>query len=214
MRAIETVGVITTIVIDKTGTLTKNILTVQEVWTLNPKNDIKKVIAYFANHGDGKSYDSLDMAINTYAKRHNASVRGLSTMELPFNQEAAMSATVWHYGKNYHTYYKGAPESIMNACRVPKVEAKKIAQALEELTSHGYRVVVVAATEKTNQLLYAEDFIVPTAIVMGTEDVGVSSAVLKVVDSKAKLPMVSDISSLNVSVACAVFLYEVLKQRL
>ena len=149
MRAIETVGVITTIATDKTGTLTKNILTVQEVWTLNPKNDIKKVIAYFANHGDGKSHDPLDMAINTYAKRHNASVRGLPTMELPFNQEAAMSATVWHYGKNYHTYYKGAPESIMNACRVPKVEAKKITQALEELTSHGYRVVGLASSTST-----------------------------------------------------------------
>ena len=149
MRAIETVGVITTIATDKTGTLTKNILTVQEVWTLNPKNDIKKVIAYFANHGDGKSHDPLDMAINTYAKRHNASMRGLPTMELPFNQDAAMSATVWHYGKNYHTYYKGAPESIMNACRVPKVEAKKITQALEELTSHGYRVVGLASSTST-----------------------------------------------------------------
>ena len=96
--------------------------------------------------------------------------------------------------------------------RVPICKVENLVDAVYYLQGSGVRVV--AATEKTNQLLYAEDFTVPTAIVMGAEDVGVSPAVLKVVDSKAKLPMVGDISSLNVSVACAVFLYEVLKQRL
>ena len=96
--------------------------------------------------------------------------------------------------------------------RVPICKVENLVDAVYYLQGSGIRVV--AATEKTNQLLYAEDFTVPTAIVMGAEDVGVSPAVLKVVDSKAKLPMVGDISSLNVSVACAVFLYEALKQRL
>lgn len=96
--------------------------------------------------------------------------------------------------------------------RVPICKVENLVDAVYYLQGSGIRVV--AATEKTNQLLYAEDFTVPTAIVMGAEDVGVSPAVLKVVDSKAKLPMVGDISSLNVSVACAVFLYEVVKQRL
>lgn len=96
--------------------------------------------------------------------------------------------------------------------RVPICKVENLVDAVYYLQGSGIRVV--AATEKTSQLLYTEDFTVPTAIVMGAEDVGVSPAVLKVVDSKAKLPMVGDISSLNVSVACAVFLYEALKQRL
>ena len=96
--------------------------------------------------------------------------------------------------------------------RVPICKVENLVDAVYYLQGRGIRVV--AATDKSDHLLYAEDFTVPTAIVMGAEDVGVSSAVLKVVDSKAKLPMVGDISSLNVSVACAVFLYEVVKQRL
>ena len=96
--------------------------------------------------------------------------------------------------------------------RVPICKVENLVDAVYYLQGSGIRVV--AATEKTSQLLYAEDFTVPTAIVMGAEDVGVSPAILKVVDSKAKLPMVGDISSLNVSVACAVFLYDALKQRL
>ena len=49
---------------------------------------------------------------------------------------------------------------------------------------------------------------------MGNEERGVNPSVLKVVDEKAKLPMYGTIESLNVSVACGAFLYEVVRQRL
>ena len=54
----------------------------------------------------------------------------------------------------------------------------------------------------------------PLAIVMGAEDTGISKGVLKVLDEKAKLPLQGETSSLNVSVACGAFLYEVVRQRL
>ena len=72
---------------------------------------------------------------------------------------------------------------------------------------------VIAATEKTEHTLYDVDFKVATAIVMGSEGKGVSPSVLKLVDGKAKLPMFGSIASLNVSVACGAFLYEVVRQR-
>lgn len=77
----------------------------------------------------------------------------------------------------------------------------------------GSGVQIVAATEKTEDNLYDTDFKLPTALVMGSEDKGVSPGVLKMVDKKAKLPMYGNISSLNVSVACGAFLYEVVRQR-
>jgi 23S rRNA (guanosine2251-2'-O)-methyltransferase len=49
---------------------------------------------------------------------------------------------------------------------------------------------------------------------MGSEGRGINPSVLKVVDEKAKLPLLGDIESLNVSVACGAFLYEVVRQRL
>ena len=96
--------------------------------------------------------------------------------------------------------------------RVPICRVENLVDAVYYLQGSGIRVV--AATEKTNRLVYEEDCRVPMAVVMGAEGVGVSGSVLKVVDSRAKLPMVGDISSLNVSVACGVFLYEVLRQNL
>ena len=49
---------------------------------------------------------------------------------------------------------------------------------------------------------------------MGAEDKGVSPSVIKAADHTAKLPMLGEIGSLNVSVACGVFLYEVVRQRM
>lgn len=79
---------------------------------------------------------------------------------------------------------------------------------------HASGIQSVAATEKTDQLIYNIDFQQPTAIIMGAEGSGVSPGVLKTVSEKAKLPMLGDIGSLNVSVAAGTFMYEVVRQRL
>lgn len=75
-------------------------------------------------------------------------------------------------------------------------------------------VQIVAATEKTDNLIYDIDLKVPTAIVMGSEDRGINPSILKIVTHKAKLPLLGEIQSLNVSVACGAFLYEATRQRL
>jgi len=91
-------------------------------------------------------------------------------------------------------------------CRVSHIkDAVFLLQASE--------IQIVAATEKTNDTLYTVDFKKPTAIIMGSEDKGVSNAVLKLADFKVKLPLLGTIESLNVSVACGAFLYEAVRQR-
>lgn len=75
-------------------------------------------------------------------------------------------------------------------------------------------IQVVAATEKTNTLVYNIDFDKPTALIMGAEDRGIHPSVLKLADIKARLPLLGNIESLNVSVACGAFLYEATRQRL
>ena len=73
---------------------------------------------------------------------------------------------------------------------------------------------LVAATEKTENLIYDIDLTLPTAIIMGSEDRGINPSILKIVTHKAKLPLLGEIASLNVSVACGAFLYEATRQRL
>lgn len=96
--------------------------------------------------------------------------------------------------------------------KVPICKVDNLRDAIYYLQGSGIKTVV--ATEKTDQQIYDVIMTEPLAIIMGAEDVGVSPALLKLSDEKAKLPMLGDISSLNVSVACGVFLYEVVRQRL
>lgn len=97
------------------------------------------------------------------------------------------------------------------AFNVPIAKVEHLKDAIFYLQSSG--ISVVAASEKTDNEIYTIDFKVPCAIVMGAEDRGISSSVLNIVDHKGKLPLLGKIGSLNVSVACGVFLYEVVRQR-
>ncbi|MEQ3796435.1 23S rRNA (guanosine(2251)-2'-O)-methyltransferase RlmB [Flavobacteriaceae bacterium MJ-SS4] len=96
--------------------------------------------------------------------------------------------------------------------RVPICKVDHIKDAMFHLQSCGIKVI--AATEKTNNSIYDVSFKEPCAIIMGSEDRGISPSILKLVDDKAKLLLLGDIESLNVSVACGVFLYEAIRQRL
>ena len=94
---------------------------------------------------------------------------------------------------------------------VPICKVDHIKDAVFYLQGSGIKTV--AATEKTDDTLYAVDFTEPVAIIMGSEDRGINPSVLKIVDEKAKLPLFGTIGSLNVSVACGAFLYEAVRQR-
>ncbi|MDO4228787.1 MAG: 23S rRNA (guanosine(2251)-2'-O)-methyltransferase RlmB [Capnocytophaga sp.] len=96
--------------------------------------------------------------------------------------------------------------------KVPICKVDNLRDAVYYLQGSGIKIVV--ATEKTEKSLYKVTMNEPLAIIMGAEDVGVSPALLKLADDRAKLPMLGEISSLNVSVACGVFLYEVVRQRM
>ncbi|MGV6845609.1 MAG: 23S rRNA (guanosine(2251)-2'-O)-methyltransferase RlmB [Lutibacter sp.] len=98
------------------------------------------------------------------------------------------------------------------AFNVPMAQVSHIKDAIFYFQGEG--IQIVAATEKTENLIYDIDFTKPTAIIMGAEDKGIHPSVLKMVDAKAKLPLLGKIESLNVSVACGAFLYETVRQRL
>ena len=96
--------------------------------------------------------------------------------------------------------------------KVPICKVDHIKDAMFHMQASGIKVI--AATEKTENTVFDVSFAEPCAIIMGSEGRGINPSVLKLVDTKAKLPLLGDIESLNVSVACGAFLYEALRQRL
>ena len=94
---------------------------------------------------------------------------------------------------------------------IPICREFNLKATIEYLKNCGLQIV--GCTEKTDDMIYQPDFSVPTAIIMGSEEDGISPEYLKLCDHKAKIPMNGTIGSLNVSVSAGVILYEAVRQR-
>ena len=102
--------------------------------------------------------------------------------------------------------------SAGGAFKVPISKVNHLKDVLFYLKAQ--EVSILALTEKASQTIYQQDLKGPTALIFGSEDIGISSGVLKLADVKAKLPIENEIDSLNVSVACGIVFYEAIRQRL
>ena len=94
---------------------------------------------------------------------------------------------------------------------IPVCREKNLRNTIDYLKASGLQVIV--ATEKASELLYDVDYTSPSAIIMGSEEDGVSTYLLKLADKKIKIPLSGTIESLNVSVACGIVLFEAIRQR-
>jgi len=84
--------------------------------------------------------------------------------------------------------------------------------ACAHLRERGFQLLAAHLSEEATD--YRElDYTRPTALVVGTELFGVSEAALAAADQQVKVPMMGVTQSLNVSVACAIVLYEAMRQR-
>ena len=94
---------------------------------------------------------------------------------------------------------------------IPVCREQNLKDAVQFLKNSGIKVV--AATEKAAENYTNTSYTNPVAVLMGAEDVGISSELLKISDDLVRLPVFGTIESLNVSVAAGVMLYEVIRQR-
>ncbi|MGZ3932758.1 MAG: 23S rRNA (guanosine(2251)-2'-O)-methyltransferase RlmB [Bacteroidia bacterium] len=96
--------------------------------------------------------------------------------------------------------------------RIPVCREENLKHTIEYLKESGLQIV--ACHEKTDKAIYDTDLKKPTAIIMGSEEDGISGEYIKRSDVQVKIPMSGSIASLNVSVATGIVLFEAVKQRL
>ena len=95
--------------------------------------------------------------------------------------------------------------------KIPVCRHESLLKTAKFLQESGLQLV--ACTEKTNEYLYTPDYSLPTAIILGSEEDGISDELIRIAEHLAKIPMFGEISSLNVSVSAGVILYEAVRQR-
>jgi 23S rRNA (guanosine2251-2'-O)-methyltransferase len=93
---------------------------------------------------------------------------------------------------------------------VPVCKEKDLKKTIKLLHNSGFKVI--ACTEKTDKSLYELSLTGPIALILGSEEDGISDNLLRDADELARIPMRGKIGSLNVSVAAGIAMYEVLRQ--
>lgn len=135
---------------------------------------------------------------NMGAIARTAECTGVSALVVPDHGSAAMNEDA----------VKTSSGALL---RLPVCREPNLKTVVNLAKQYGYQVV--ASTEKGAVHYRQVDFRRPTLLIMGNEETGISPDLLKISDVRAKLPIVGEVSSLNVSVAAGVMMYEALEQR-
>jgi len=95
--------------------------------------------------------------------------------------------------------------------KIPVCRAQYLQDDLKFLKESGLRIIGIS--EKADKAYYNEKYIGPIALVLGSEEDGISDTYIPLLDEFVKIPMTGSIKSLNVSVAGGIIMFEALKQR-
>ena len=161
--------------------------------------DLETVIANTKNTPLYLLLDQITDVRNFGAILRTAECSGVTAVIIPTQGSASLNADA--------IKTSAGAAFMVSICKV-----NHLLDAIYILQAEGIQIVSI--TEKTDNSIYTIDFKKPTALVMGSEHKGISNAILKVSDAKGKLPLLGEIESLNVSVACGIALYEVVRQRM
>jgi 23S rRNA (guanosine2251-2'-O)-methyltransferase len=94
---------------------------------------------------------------------------------------------------------------------IPVCREKNLNDVIDYLKESGLQII--SCTEKAKEEYFKTDFKIPTAIILGSEEDGISAELLKKSDRRVSIPLSGKIESLNVSVAAGIILYEAVRQR-
>ena len=147
MPSVETLGSVSVLCVDKTGTLTKNKMTLQELY---PYGDIAAgdLLRRAALGCETEPYDPMEQAILTRAVSDGINKQELFSnkllLEYSFDSATKMMGHVWEINGVPSLAAKGSPESILPLCHLTPEDSAKLESAQIALASKGYRVIAVA----------------------------------------------------------------------
>lgn len=93
---------------------------------------------------------------------------------------------------------------------LPVCRSQNLFQTVKHLKEEGLQII--CGTEKANKEIFFDTLKKPCLLVVGSEEDGIHPSILKLADKLVKIPMKSDLDSLNVSVAAGIMMYEVIRQ--
>ena len=145
LPAVETLGAVSVLCVDKTGTITMNRMTVRETWA--PDGDERNLCEVMGMGCETETYDPMEKAMLAHCDSLGLSRAELFSGELvreyPFTNEAKMMGHVWKRGDAVTVAAKGSPEKILKLCSLNAEEKKQTQERLTGMSRQGLRVIAV-----------------------------------------------------------------------
>ncbi len=165
------------------------------------ENDLDDILTSAEKKGEAPFLLILDGVTDPHnlgACLRNADAAGVQAIIVPKDNAARLTGTV-------RKVAVGAAESV------PLVQVTNLVRTMKQLQQQG--VWVIGTTGETDTCLYEAKLNGPMALVMGAEGKGMRRLTTETCDQLVKLPMAGTVSSLNVSVASGICLFEIVRQR-
>lgn len=145
LSSVETLGAVSVLCVDKTGTITMNQMTVSDTWAAN--GDIHELTEIMGLACETSTYDPMEKAMLSYCEKLGISSEhifgGSLITEYAFTNDLKMMGHVWRHDNEIIVAAKGSPERLFTVCSLSDTELKSAEDKVLEMSLRGLRVIAV-----------------------------------------------------------------------